>query len=180
MLWSKKLVSLILSCMAGHLDINGLLQRGGLMSTDEVEKLTNSFTEAKLSEMSGGTTLRNVDQPVKVIPYTDHPPAMVSGYFTQQKFICGKTPAEMEQVLGIFGKLSAGACILQFESALRGYDYVNKAYTYLPDGKEYTPDPNDNCYLPGKGAPQWQLAHAVKCSLIATVKPGVRYVLGAR
>lgn len=145
------------------------------MSTEEVEKLTNELTEAKLSQMGGGAILRSIDQPVKVIPYTEYPPAMVSGYFTQQKFICGKTPAEMEQVLGILGKLNAGACILQFDSALRGYDYLNKAYTYLPDGKEYIPDPKDNCYLPGKGAPQWRLAHPVKCSLIATVKPEVKY-----
>ena len=35
-------------------------------------------------------------------------------------------------------------------------DYENKAYSYLPGGNEYKPDPNERMYLPGEGVPQWR------------------------
>jgi hypothetical protein len=83
----------------------------------------------------------------------------------------------MEAVLGIYGKLSAGAFILQFTSPLRKGDYESRAYTYLPDGKPYEPDPREKVYLPGKGAPQWQLTREVQASLIATLHPGQQFLI---
>ena len=120
---------------------------------------------------------RSVDQPVKVVPLRGHPPKLVTGYFTQEKFVVGKTPSEMEAVLGIYGRLSTGAFILQFDSPLKSGDYESKAYTYLPDGKPYKPDPNETVFLPGKGAPQWKLTHEIRAQCIATVRTGERFVI---
>lgn len=158
--------------MAKPLDIAALLRRGGDMTRDETKQLARELTEAKLSEMAVGASERSLDQPVKVIPFTQHPPKSVSGYFTQQKFIWGKTPEQMEAILGIFGKLCQGACILQFEMPLNITDFENRAYSYLPDGREYTPDPKETVYLPGKGAPQWLLTHEVQARCIARLPPG--------
>ncbi len=75
-----------------ELDISALLRRGGEMNAAEVEQLTNELTEGKLSEMLRGFNDRSLDQPVKVVPAEGAPPASVRGYFTQEKFIWGRTP----------------------------------------------------------------------------------------
>jgi hypothetical protein len=158
--------------MGKPLDIAAMLHRGGEMTEAEVNQLTQEMTEAKLSQMSDGLLSRNLDQPVKVAPSIGEPPRVVRGYFTQQKFIWGKTPEEMEVILGIFGKLRRGAYILQFEAPLKREDYENKAYSYLPGGKEYKPDPNEKVFLPGKGVPQWTLTRDILVKCIARLHPG--------
>ena len=158
--------------MGRQLDITELLRRGGKMTEAEVKQLTEEMTEAKLSQLSAGITSRNLDQPLKVLPAIGEPPKVARGYFTQQKFIWGKTPEEMEAILGILGKLRRGAYIVQFEAPLKPTDYENRAYTYLPDGKEYKPDPAETVYLPGSGAPQWTLTREVQGSCIARLHPG--------
>lgn len=141
------------------------------MTEAEVKQLTQEMTESKLSQLSAGITSRNFDQPLKVVPAIGDPPKVVRGYFTQQKFIWGKTPEEMEVILGIFGKLRSGAYILQFKAPLKPADYENRAYTYLPGGKEYKPDPAETVFLPGSGAPQWTLTREVQGSCIARLNP---------
>jgi hypothetical protein len=142
------------------------------MSDAEMRQLAHELTEAKLAEMSAGVSTRSPDQPVKVIPMVYPSPASARGYFTQQKFIWGKTPEEMEAILGIFGKLRRGALVLEFAAPLRQGDFENRAYTYLPDGKEYKPHPNETVYAPGKGAPQWVLTREVETKCIAMLRPG--------
>jgi hypothetical protein len=158
--------------MPKPLDIDALLRRGGEMTPAEVKQLSNELTEAKLSEMSAGVSTRGLDQPVKVMPSDAKPSSTAQGYFTQQKFIWGKTPEQMEAILGIFGKLRRGAHILEFQTPLRSGDYESRAYSYLPDGKVYKPDPNEKVYLPGKGVPQWVLTRQVQAKCIAILKPG--------
>ena len=142
------------------------------MTDSEAEALARELTEAKLAEMACGTEGRTLDQPVKVMPLTSTPPVFAEGYFTQLKFIWNKTPSEMENILGIFGKLRNGACVLRFSAPLRAGDYENKAYTYLPNGTEYRPDPNERVYLPGAGAPQWRLLRPILAKCLAVVRPG--------
>jgi hypothetical protein len=162
--------------MPKPIDIFELLRRGGDMTDAEVTQLTDEMTEAKVSDLAAGTLSRAYDQPVKVVPWTGQPPAVVGGYFTQEKFICGKNPQEMGQILGVFGKFSNGAYILEFVSPLRAGDFEGRAYTYLPDGKPYVPKPNEETYLPGRGAPQWELKGIVQARCIATLKPGEVYI----
>jgi hypothetical protein len=158
--------------MGKPLDTSELLRRGGEMSPDEVKQLAQELTEAKLAELSAGTSHRSFDQPVKVVPVGKHALTLANGYFTQQKFLWGRTPEQMESILGVFGKLRLGAHILQFQAPLKEGDFENRAYSYLPDGKEYVPDPNEKVYLPGDGAPQWRLTKDVQARCIATLQPG--------
>jgi hypothetical protein len=162
--------------MPKPIDIFELLRRGGDMTDAEVKQLTNEMTEAKVSDLATSTSSRAYDQPVKVVPITGQPPAAVGGYFTQEKFICGKNPQEMGQILGVFGKFSRGAHILEFVNPLRACDFESRAYTYLPDGKPYEPKSNEKVYLPGSGAPQWELKRIVQARCIATLKPEEVYI----
>jgi hypothetical protein len=159
------------------IDIFALLRRGGEMTAAEEKQLLEEWQEAKLSELSTAINSRSLDQPVKVMPLHGDPPKVVRGYFTQEKFIVGKTPAEMERVLGVYGKLSTGAFILEFTAPLLKSDYESRAYTYLPDGKPYKPDPNEKVYLPGAGAPQWKLTGEVQAKLIVTLRPGQAFLI---
>jgi hypothetical protein len=154
------------------LDIYALLRRGGVMTALELEQLGRELTAAKLFEMARGVNEQTKDQPVKVSPMSPETPTFAAGYFTQQKFIWGSTPEEMESILGIFGKLQRGAVVLGFTRPLNPSDYENKAYTYLPDGREYRPKPNEKMYLPGRGAPQWLLTGTLPVCGIARVQPG--------
>jgi hypothetical protein len=159
-----------------HLDIRALLTRGGLMTASEVEQLTSEMTQAKLTEMNGGISSRSGDQPVKVVPRLGEPPKFTDGYFTQQKAIWLKTPEEMEGILGVFGKFRTGVFVLSFLSPLCAPDYQNKAYTYLPDGREYKPNPNEKMYLPAtQPVPQWRLVNPVLTAVIAKLNPGQRF-----
>jgi len=162
--------------MINKLDIDALLRRGGLMSPAEVEQLTRELTESKLSEMVSGFSDRTGDQPVKVMPPTNPLPIFATGYFTQQKSIWLKTPEEMEGILGVFGKFRDGAIVLQFKSPLRPTDYENKAYSYLPGGEQYKPDPKEKMYLPAmEPVAQWRLSGSVPAEVIAELKPGQRF-----
>ena len=162
--------------MGDKLDISALLRRGGLMSQSEVDQLTRELTEAKLSEMAAGISSRSGEQPVKVVPLSARRPNVATGYFTLQKGVWLKTPEEMEGILGVFGKFRTGVFVLQFQHALTAHDYENKAYTYLPDGKEYKPDPKEKMYLPAKEpVPQWRLVKPVPAEVIAELKPGQRF-----
>jgi hypothetical protein len=162
--------------MPRPIDIFELLRRGGNLTDAEVKQLTDEMTEAKVSDLATSTSSRTYDQPVKVVPMTDQPPVVAGGYFTQEKFICGKNPQEMGQILGVFGKFSSGAHILEFVSPLKAGDFESRAYTYLPSGKPYKFKPNEKMYLPGSGAPQWELKGIVQARCIATLKPGEVYI----
>lgn len=166
------LLSLARSSMAKPLDIAELLRRGGEMTPTEVKQLAQELTEAALCQMSAGILSRSLDQPVKVVPMSQKPPTVVRGYFTQQKFIWGTTPEEMEAILGIFGKLRSGAYVLEFEAPLKPGDFENRAYSYLPNGKEYIPQSHETVYLPGKGAPQWTLTREFQVRRLAALRPG--------
>ncbi len=121
------------------------------MTEAEVKQLTQEMTESKLSQLSAGITSRNFDQPLKVVPAIGDPPKVVRGYFTQQKFIWGKTPEEMEVILGIFGKLRSGAYILQFKAPLKPADYENRAYTYFAGRQRIQARPGRNGFPTGLG-----------------------------
>ena len=164
--------------MAKPIDPYDLLRRGGEMTAAEQKLLAESLIEGKLAELAGGLKSRTSDQPVKVVPISQaQPPRTARGYFTQQKYIAGKTPLEMEAILGIFGKLRNGAHILHFVQPLAAGTFESRAYTYLPDGRPYQASPNETVYLPGKGAPQWVLTQEVWVQCIATLAPHQVYLV---
>jgi hypothetical protein len=120
-----------------------------------------------------------VDTLVKVTPKGTVPnPSRSTGYCTTFKYIVGRTPSEIEQIVGlaIGSKLVSGADIfvvdplplpVQFE--LRGYSQCPAG---LPtDAPGYISHPG---YPPGLGAPQWELSGYPQTgwTKIATVEAG--------
>lgn len=90
--------------------IEELLRRGGKLTKAELDEVSSQLTSDKRSEFAKGWFNHDEDQPVKVVPILltksgdeESAPSHVRGYFCQLKTILGKTPEEMEAILGIYG-----------------------------------------------------------------------------
>jgi hypothetical protein len=103
------------------------------------------------------------DTLVKVFPKGTRPSnsdEVMAGYCTSVKFLAGRTPAEMERILGFKAgtKLKDGAEIFRVDPLPSADQFELRGYTQLPDG---VPQRNgkvvDERYPPGLGAPQWDL-----------------------
>lgn len=124
-----------------------------------------------------------MDSLVKVCPKGYVPtPGRPIGYCTQFKFIAGRTPEEMEPMVGFRAnsKLSAGAEIFIVSPLPKMHEFALRGYSHLPAGVPTAPgsvvDPNDP-YPPGLGAPQWELLFHDQSHLtwIASLKIGQRF-----
>lgn len=143
-----------------------LMRRDGQNTTirPAEEEAHMELDEIKLKAMAMSSWMNGgMDSLVKVFPKGYIPiPGQPIGYCTQFKFLAGRTPEEMEPMVG-FGantKLSAGAEIFVVNPLPKLHEFALRGYSHLPDGKPTPPDfrvdPRDP-YPPGLGAPQWQL-----------------------
>jgi hypothetical protein len=105
-----------------------------------------------------------MDTLVKAVPKGLEPdPLRTSGYCTTFKFIVGRTPSEVEQIVGlaIGSKLVSGADIYTFDPLPSPAQFELRGYSQCPAGistdntSNYVPHPG---YPPGLGAQQWELA----------------------
>jgi len=102
----------------------------------------------------------------------------VGGYITCQKNVRGKTPTEMEDILGFQkGTFSSGVSIWKLNALPKPADFELRGYTYLPGGERFDgivirrsdlPRPQyldkggaSSTYPPGLGVEQWELAPGV-------------------
>jgi hypothetical protein len=119
-----------------------------------------------------------MDTPLKVMPWGTVPaPGRMAGYCTSFKYVVGRTPSEMEDILGFASgtKLALGAEIYVIDPLPTAAQFELRGYTHLPGGVA-TNDPSyraDLRYPPGLGAPQWELTGYPQSGLqhIATVGP---------
>ncbi|WP_132255609.1 hypothetical protein [Methylobacterium segetis] len=128
-----------------------------------------------------------LDALVKVSPFGEKPdPSRTIGYCTTFKYVVGRTPAQMEEIVGIKvgSKLSNGAEIFAVSPLPNRGSFDLKGYTQCPggvptDSPAYVSHP---VYPPGLGAPQWDLARVPQSHLIwlATVRPGATFSFPAR
>jgi len=88
---------------------------------------------------------------------------------------CGFKSRNLDQPLKVMPAIGELLKVFQFKAPLQRGDYENRACSYLPDGKEYKPDPNEKVYLPGKGAPQWTLTRDIEAKCIARLRPGQKF-----
>lgn len=106
---------------------------------------------------------RGPDTLVKVAPIGTRPdPYRAVAYCTTLKYIIGRTPAEMELILGFApnSKLSGGVDVSTIEPLPRPDEFELRGYSQCPAGLA-TDDPayvSHPLYPPGLGAPQWDLA----------------------
>ena len=103
------------------------------------------------------------------------------GYCTTLKFIVGRDPEEMEDILGFARgtRLLNGADIFRIDPLPSRDQFELKAYSYLPDGVPQMGGKVINpLFPPGKGAPQWKLVNYPWSLLkkLATVLPGEKFV----
>ena len=118
---------------------------------------------------------------VKVVPHQPgrQPALRVRGWVSQEKYIIGKTPEEVERILGFDRRpvrqyLPHGFDVYVITEQIREDDFELKgAYTHLPEGREW--DGIDLHWPPGLGATQWELERDVTCRFIKTVPRGQRY-----
>lgn len=106
------------------------------------------------------------DVPVKVMP-TGVDQQEVSGFFTQAKFILGRTPEQMEYVLGLkVGDLKNGATIYEISQIPSAEQFVPAGYTHMPGGRFYQ---HDSKYPIGAGAIQFRLDEPLPAKVIGKV-----------
>lgn len=107
------------------------------------------------------------DQPVKVMPIEPTDRQSIKGYITQEKFIKGHTPQEMEKILGLeSGKLSDGATIYKLNETPSADQFKPRGYSQTPGGNTYEPGGK---YPPGEGVPQWELTEDVPADVVGKV-----------
>jgi len=109
---------------------------------------------------------------VKVVPLARAAADVVSGYVTQMKCLAGKTPEEMERILGLRrAELARGAGVLWLGRLPDREELALRADTQCPGGQHYD---GHGSYPPGLGVPQWELLCALPVGERVIVKPGQR------
>jgi hypothetical protein len=140
--------------------------------------------EKKLKELALAAINRQRPyRPLKVVPHDPkRNPALtpkIKGWITSEIFLVGKTPEEMERLLGFDSRpgreyLAHGIDVFAFTRHIRSHEFkLGGAYTYLPGGRPW--DGIDLQWPPGTGATQWQLIVEVDCTFLKTVPRGQTY-----
>ncbi len=107
------------------------------------------------------------ERPVKVVPADAEETGYVSGFFTQEKFIKGRTPKEMERILGLeSGSLENGATIYALTETPNADQFVPAGYTHMPGGRPYE---EGGKYPVGAGAKQFELKEDVPATVVGKV-----------
>ena len=116
-------------------------------------------------EKGGGNQLVKVVSPERGATPT------VAGWVGELKFVEGRTPAEMEKILGLpKGELANGAIIQRLDQIPKAEQFEPRGYTQRPGGAEFNPKAPK--YPPGLGAPQWIVTEPIPATKIGEVKPG--------
>ena len=118
-----------------------------------------------------------VNRLVKVMALSDGVPPTVGGYVTQEKFLVGSTPSEIERKLGLpVGSLRPGCRILRLQRQPGPSEVVYELTTMYPDGLAFT-ILSDRRYPPAdrKFVHQWRLTTRIPATLLCELKPSARY-----
>jgi hypothetical protein len=96
----------------------------------------------------------------------------VRGFITSEKFVRGRTPDQMETVLGMpQGEYNQGVYVFRLLCLPLAHQFDLKGYSQTPDGMPYT----GGRYPPGLGANQWDLTDDLLATVVAFVPPGQRF-----
>jgi hypothetical protein len=117
------------------------------------------------------------DSLVKVVPIHYGTDTEVGGYVVKRKFVTGRTPEQLADMLGV-AQLTAGVKVYGVDlSAVKPDMLQLRGYTQSSGGKS----PNLSTafdlvgYPVGQGASQWELTAKVKASVIGEAQPGERF-----
>lgn len=120
------------------------------------------------------------DAPAKIMPAgTVARGDRDSGYITQLKFLLGRTPAEMEAIVGFRAgtKLAGGVDVYSLPILPRAEQFMFRGYSYLSGGISSAEKPFHPDYPPGLGCPQWELINypQTNLSLLKSVLAGQKF-----
>ena len=130
------------------------------------------FDQARLSGLALSVWRRGgLDTLLKAAPLGTVPdPARAVGCCTTLKYLAGRTPAEMERIVGFAegSKLLSGVEIFMIAPLPEPGEFELRGYTQCPggvptDAPGYVAHP---IYPPGLGAPQWDLARVPQSRLV--------------
>jgi hypothetical protein len=114
---------------------------------------------------------------VKVLALPDGIPSSVGGYVTQEKFLLGQIPVEIEKALGMrFGSLQSGCRVFRPLRQPGPSQVVYELTTKNPDGLAHTAL-SDQRFLPSTKAfiHQWRLTTQIPVTLLCQLGPNTRY-----
>jgi hypothetical protein len=135
--------------------------------------LEGGFKESVLKKMAIENWKKEGNELVKVVSAERGQSDEVRGYVTEQKYVAGRTPAEMEKILGLPpGELAGGAIVHRLDGLPTADQFKLRAYTQLPAGRTYV---SGEKYPPGLGAPQWELTDKIPVAAVSAVSPDERY-----
>ncbi|MBP2293212.1 hypothetical protein [Azospirillum rugosum] len=116
------------------------------------------------------------DALVKVVPRGSPFFGTVAGYVTTIKYVVGRTPGEVEKIVGFAqdSKLKDGMDIYEIVGLPNLHQFDIRGYSQCPAGISTDVMEPDPMYPPGLGAPQWELKREtpMRARHIATVLPG--------
>jgi hypothetical protein len=135
---------------------------------------TQSIQDAMRRE---GWTLNGPQRIVKVIPRFVGFPLKMHGYITQEKYLLGKLPAEIETKLGLPSRFLADGCrIFGFKRLPMDSEVDYELTAKFPGGQAFNPAMDDARYLPASNAThQWCLLADLPTFHIASLTPTERY-----
>ena len=103
----------------------------------------------------------------------------MGGYITLARFLVGKTPADIEKLLGLPEKfLLSGAYIYNLFRLPNPTEYEYELTTKFPDGLAYNPAHFDERYKPGSDKiHQWRIKPGTTIPVSTAIKllPGARF-----
>ena len=104
------------------------------------------------------------------------------GYVTQEKYLFGLTPREIERDLGLkSGMLSHGASLYALTRLPLDHEFEFKIHTGFPGGDVFdfdvlnNPATRRNYWPPGAGFPQWDVRASIPLRLICQLIPNQPY-----
>ena len=126
--------------------------------------------------------LGGVNQLVKVLPVAAPIPTSLGGYVTLERFILGRTPAEIAAALGLpADDYAAGCNVFGFNRQPGPSEYTYELTTEYPEGLAYGPLSHPK-YPPGtrKGIHQFKLLTRIAVTRLKTLGPNDSYTASAR
>jgi hypothetical protein len=104
-------------------------------------------------------------------------PQTVTGYVTQEKFLLGKTPAQIEEALGVRVNPLGAGCIVLALLSVPGPSMIDyELTTNYPDGlaPSVLSDPNYAAFST-RYVHQWRLRVPMRASFVCRLGPGESY-----
>jgi len=114
---------------------------------------------------------------VKVTPRERPLPKQVHGYVCLEKSLLGKTPPEMETLLGLPSGMLAGGCrVFRLKRLPMGHEVDYELTARYPAGLAFNPAMYDLRYAPGSDAVhQWCLRADIPVAPLVSLGPAERY-----